>query len=130
MATGAAVQAKIKAVLARLNATPRVVKLRETTQTTGNPLLGIGTVVVTDTTVSPQPAAELVRAEEVTGSGGLLQPGDWRFIFDGTIAESQLRTKQILFGNEVLTIVHVEPYALQGVTVGYSVIGRTVTTRT
>lgn len=130
MASGAQVQAKIKAVLGQLQATPRVVRFREVTQTGGNTVLGIGgTVTTTDTDIDPQPAAQMVTSETIAGSGGLLLPGDWEFTFDGTINETNFRTKQILFGDEVLNIVHYEPYALQGITVGYTVIARTVTPR-
>jgi hypothetical protein len=130
MATGAQIQAKIKSVLDRLQATPRVVRFREVTQTGGNDLLGIGgTVTVTLSAIDPQPAAELVRAEEITGSNSLLQPGDWRFIFSGDTSEDDLRTKQLLFGDEILNIVHVEPYALGTVIVGWGVIARTVQAR-
>ncbi len=130
MASGAQVQAKIKAVLAKLQATPRVVQFREATQVGGNERLGIGNLLaVTVTPITPQPAVELLKAEEIVGSGGILMPGDWRFIFSGDMAESDFRTKQLLFGDEILNIVHIEPYVLYGVIVGWGVIGRTVQTR-
>lgn len=132
MATGAQVQAKISAKLGQLQATPRVVKLRQQTRTGGNSLLGIGgTVQTVDTVVSPQPAAMMVKAEEIADkTSGLLQPGDWEFVFAGTTSEAALREQQILFGDtEVLNIVHVEPYALNGITVAWRVIARTVQTR-
>jgi hypothetical protein len=133
MATGASIQAKIKAVLAKLQATPRVVKFRTVVQTGGNTRLGIlgiaGTLTVTETAITPQPAAELLVAEELTASGVLLMPGDWRFIFSGDMAEADFRSKQLLFGTEILSIVHVEPYVIYGVNVGWGVVGRTVQTR-
>jgi hypothetical protein len=130
MASGAQVQAKIKAVLGKLQATPRVVQLRSVTRSGGDDLLGIGGVVVESLTpVTPQPAAQLLAAEEIMSSGGLLMPGDWKFIFAGDTPESELRTRQILFGDEVLNIVRVEPYALGGVVVGWGVIARTVRPR-
>lgn len=131
MATGAQIQAKIKAVLEKLQATPRLVQFRSVSQAGGNSRLGVGgTVTETLTAIEPQPAAELLKAEEINSSGGILMPGDWRFIFAGDTVESDLRTKQLLFGDEVLNIVQVEPYALGGVIVGWSAIGRTVKTRT
>lgn len=130
MATGAQIQAKIKAVLSKLKATPRTVQFRSISQSGGNTRLGIGgTSTVTLAPISPQPAAELVKAEEITGSGGLLQPGDWRFIFSGDTSETDLRTKQLLFGTEVLNIVQVTPYAIGGMIVGWEVIARTVQAR-
>ena len=131
MPTGAQVQLKIKSVLDRLQATPRTVQFRSVVQTGGNTLLGIGgTSTVTVTDIDPQPAAQLIQAEEINSSGGILLPGDWRFIFAGDTAESDLRTKQLLFGTEILNIVHVEPYALGGVIVGWGVVARTAKTRT
>ena len=130
MATGSQVRAKIQAKLAALNATPRTVSFRTMTRTGGNPLLGIGgTVTYTDTVADPQPAAELIRAEDIAGSGGLLQPGDWSFTFAGTIPEETFRNSSLLFGTEVLNIVQVSPYALNGVIVGWGVIARTAQTR-
>jgi hypothetical protein len=130
MATGAQIQAKIQAKLAALNATPRVVSFRTMTRTGGNPRLGIGgTVTYTDTVADPQPAAELVKAEDIAGSGGLLQPGDWMFTFSGIIPEETFRTSSLLFGTEVLNIVQVSPYALNGIIVGWGVLARTATTR-
>jgi hypothetical protein len=72
----------------------------------------------------------LVKSEELAGTSGLIQPGDWEFVFAGTTAESTLRTHQILFGDtEVLNIVQVEPYALNGIVVAWRVIARTAQTR-
>jgi hypothetical protein len=130
MATGSQVSAKIKAVLDRLQATPRTVQFRSVSQTGGNERLGLGgTVTVTLTAIDPQPAAELIKVEEISSSGGILLPGDWRFIFAGDTDEDDLRTQQLLFGDEVLNIVHIEPYSLGGIVVGWGVIGRTTKTR-
>jgi hypothetical protein len=131
MATGAQLQSKIKAVLAKLQATPRVVKFRQLTRTGGNTRLGIGgSVAYTDTLADPQPAAQMVKAEELANSTSLVQPGDWEFTFAGSIDESMFRDKQILFGDtEVLNIVQYEPYAMNGIIVGWRVIARTVKTR-
>jgi len=131
MATGAQVRAKIKAVLADLRASSRTVKFREVTYVGGNSMLGVGgTATETLTVVTPVPAVETVTAEEVNSSGGLLQPSDYRLTFDGTIAEANFRTKQLVYGDEVLNIVHFEPYTLRGVIVAWGVIGRTVRPRT
>jgi hypothetical protein len=131
MATGTQLRAKIAAKLALLQPTPRVVKFRQETRTGGSSLLGIGgTVTTVDTLAVPQPAAQLVKSEELAGTSGLIQPGDWEFVFAGTTAESTLRTHQILFGDtEVLNIVQVEPYALNGIVVAWRVIARTAQTR-
>lgn len=131
MASGAQLQSKIKAVLAKLQATPRTVKFRELIRTGGNPRLGIGgTVTYVDTLADPQPAAQLVKGEQLANTTSLVQPGDWEFTFAGSIDESMFRDKQILFGDtEVLNIVQYEPYAMNGIVVGWSVIARTVKTR-
>lgn len=131
MATGLQLQAKIKAVLAKLQATPRTVQFRQLTRTGGNARLGIGgTVAYTDTLADPQPAAQMVKAEQLANTTSLVQPGDWEFTFAGSIDESMFRDRQILFGDtEVLNIVQYEPYAMNGIVVGWSVIARTVKTR-
>lgn len=131
MASGAQLQSKTKAVLAKLQATPRTVKFRELIRTGGNPRLGIGgTVTYVDTLADPQPAAQLVKGEQLANTTSLVQPGDWEFTFAGSIDESMFRDKQILFGDtEVLNIVQYEPYAMNGIVVGWSVIARTVKTR-
>jgi hypothetical protein len=130
MPTGAQLQARIKAVLLKLKATPRTVQFRSIERTGGNDLLGLhGTTTETLTAVTAV-AAELVVADQVNSSGGLLQPGDWRFIFAGDTAEADLRTKQILFGDEVLNIVQIYPYAFDEVMAGWEVIARTVKPRT
>lgn len=131
MPTGIGFRDKIKSILGQLQATPRIVSLRDVTVTGGNTRLGLGgTRTVTDTVVDPQPAAQKLGASEVANIGGLAEPGDWWFIFDGTIAEATLRNRQIVFGDEVLHIVQIDPYAFKGVVVGWSVIARTITART
>lgn len=131
MATGSQLRSKISAKLATLNATPRVVKFRQQTRNGGNTRLGIGgTVSTVDTLASPQPAAQLITSEDIASPSSLLQPGDWEFIFAGTITEDTLRSQQILFGDtEVLNIVQIEPYPLNGVVVAWRVIARTAQTR-
>ena len=131
LATGTQLRTKIAAKLAGLSATPRVVKFRQETRTGGNTRLGVGgTVTTVDTVVDPQPAVQMVKAEELAGTTSLLQPGDWEFLFAGTTSEDTLRTHQILFGDtEVLNIVQVEPYALNDVVVAWRVIARTAKTR-
>lgn len=131
MASGAQIRSKISSKLASLQATPRVVKFRQQTRVGGNTRLGIGgTLNTVDTLADPQPAAQMVNAEELAGTSSLLQPGDWEFIFAGTTTEDTLRTQQILFGDtEVLNIVQVEPYTLNGLVVAWRVIARTAQTR-
>ncbi len=131
MASGTQLRSKIAAKLSALQATPRVVKFRQETRTGGNPRLGIGgTVTTTDTLADPQPAAQMVAAEQLANATSLIQPGDWEFVFAGTTSEDTLRTQQILFGDtEVLNIVQYEPYALNGIVVAWRVIARTVQTR-
>ncbi len=131
MITGAAFRAKVTKLLTDVQATERVVQFREVTRTGGNALLGIGgTVTNTDTAIVPQPAVSQVTAEEIAGGSGLIQPGDWKFIFDSQVPEATLRNRLILFGDEVLQIVRIKPYPFQGAPVAWSVIARTVTTRT
>src|ERR1044072_3727281 len=99
MASGAQLRTKIAAKLSAIQACPRTVKFRQETRTGGNPRLGIGgTVEVTDTLADPQPAAQMLTAEEIAGTGGLLMPGDWEFVFAGTISEDTARTPHLPFG--------------------------------
>jgi hypothetical protein len=132
MASGSQLRATIASKLSALNATPRLVKFRTTTRVGGNSRLGLGgTVTATDVTADPQPAAQMMRSEDLANTAGsLIQPGDWEFTFAGTLAEEVLRQSQILFGDtEVLNIVQYEPYALNGIVCAWRVIGRTAQTR-
>jgi hypothetical protein len=131
-ASGTKLRATIAAKLAGLSATPRVVQFRQQTRTGGNSRLGIGgSVSVTDTLADPQPAVQMVKSTDILASGSnLIQPGDWEFLFAGTLPEATIRQSQILFGDtEVLNIVHYEPYALNNLVVAWRVIGRTVRTQ-
>lgn len=131
MPTGPQVLAKVVAALTKANPSPRVVQFRQVTQTGGNTRLGVGgTTTVTTSEISTQPAVEAVTSEDIGSSAGRVQPGDWRFTFAGDVEESDLRTKQILYGDEVLNIVDCQPYAFGGTIVGWSVIARTSQTRT
>lgn len=131
MASATQIRDKVKAILTRFQATSRIVKFRQVTVTGGNTLLGIGgTRTVTDTLCTPQPVVEAISSEEIAGSGGLLLPGDYRMLFDGTVPETTLRNRQILYGDEVLDIAHVIPVPLGGISVAWQVICRTVKTRT
>ncbi len=131
MASATQIRSKVKSILARFQATSRVVKFRQVTVTGGNTLLGIGgTRTVTDTLCDPQPVIEVISGEEIAGSGGLLQPGDFRILFDGTVPEATLRNRQLLYGDEVLDIVRPIPVPLGGIAVAWQVIARTVKTRT
>lgn len=127
MASGPAVQAKVAAVLTKLNPTSRVVKFRELVATGGNQLLGLGVDNnVVDTLVDPPPSVEVLAASEVSISGGLYQLGDYRFTFAGTVAESVIKNSLILYGEELVQTVHIVPYALGGIVVAWSVVGRSV----
>lgn len=128
MPTGIQVQAKIKSTLDRLNATSRVVSLRNVSHTSGNALLGLGqTQTVTDTVLTPQPAVETVNAEQIAVVGGdRIQLGDYLFTLDGTIAESTFKTQMLVYGTEVLKIVHYEPFALDGLVMAWQVYARGV----
>jgi hypothetical protein len=129
MATSAQILAKVQALLTKLHATPRVVQFRSVGRTGGSDLLGIGgTVTVTLTAIDPQPAVEPIKLEEVNGSAGVLQPGDWRFIFAGDVAENDLKTKQLLFGSEILNIVQYRPFPIYDGIVAWEAIGRSVGT--
>lgn len=126
MSTGETLRAKAKSLLAKFQATSRVVQFREVTQTGGNTRLGAGGITTaTLTPIDPQPAVMQVSAEDISRLGAKVQPGDWEFIFDGTIPESEFQAKQILYGDEVLHIVQYEPYPMNGIVVAWSVIGRT-----
>jgi hypothetical protein len=124
---GSVVQSKIAKVLKRLGATSRVVQFRSMTATGGNATLGLGrTVTSADTPVDPQPAVELVKLEEIAGGGSLLQLGDYRITFAGSVPESTLTSSEILYGTDILKVVSYEPVPLNGVIVCWRVIARTV----
>jgi hypothetical protein len=127
MASGLAVRAKIRSALRKLSATSRPVYFRTRTVTGGNQLLGIGsTVTVSDALVDPQPAVELLSAEQIAASGGLYQAGDYGLVFDGSIAESTFQTKQLVYGSDVLAIVRYEPAVINGTVVAWTITARSV----
>lgn len=131
MATSAQILAKVQALLTKLQATPRLVQFRAVSRTGGSELLGVGgTVTTVLTAINPQPAAEPISLEEINSSAGGLMPGDWRFIFAGDVSETDLKTKQILFGTEILNIVQYRPFPIYGGIVAWEAIGRTVGART
>lgn len=127
MASGASLQAKAAAVLAKVNATDRVISLRTTTTTSGNATLGINVgVSYADQVLDPQPAIEQLTAVEVVASGGQYQLGDYRLTISGAIDEATLRTSTILYGDEVLKIYDSTPQTFQGVVVVWVVLARSV----
>lgn len=127
MATGKALQNRVGALLKRLNATSRVVKLRNVTTSGGNTVLGIGgTVTTTDTVADPQPAVELLDADVISNSNGLYQVGDYRFFFSGAIPEATLRNRLIVYGDEILKVIRFDPVSLGGVVVVWEVTARTI----
>lgn len=126
MASGQALQGRIGKLLKRLNVTHRTVKLRDVSTSGGNSLLGIGgTVSTTDTVVDPQPVVSLAEAQVIANSGGLYQLGDYEILFSGTIAETTLRNRLVVYGDEVLRIIHIEPVVFGGVVVVWRVMTRT-----
>lgn len=128
MPTGLQVRTKISNALAKLEATSKTVSFRNVVHSSGDALLGLGqTETVTDTVISPPPAVELLSAEDVARLGGdRFQLGDYLLTLDGSIAESTLQSRMILYGTEVLKIVHYEPSALDGIVVAWQVYARGV----
>jgi hypothetical protein len=127
MPSGAAIQSRIAAVLRKMNATSRIVSLRQVTETGGDPQIGLpGQVTFTDTVADPQPAVSLVSAEEVGASGGFYQLGDYKLIFSGTTPETSLRTSLLLYGDEVLKVTRINPMAVSGLVVAWEVMARSV----
>jgi hypothetical protein len=125
MASGPGLKAKANGLLKRFNATDRVVKLRQITKSGGNSRLGIGeTTTVTDTALDPPPAVSLVEHHMVRVSGSLFQQGDYQFIISGDYTESRLRNSLIVYGDDLMKIIHIEPYAMTGVVVVWRVIAR------
>lgn len=126
MATGASVLAKVTSVLRRTHVTSRVVKFRQVLVRHGNPLLGIGQERANvDTVVDPQPVVDLIKPEDVAAAGNLLQLGDYKILFDGNVTEAQIRSQEILYGNDVLKVVSYEPIVFDNTIVGWDVIART-----
>lgn len=129
MASGASLQTKIKNLLAKLDASGRVVSFRQVSTSGGSSLLGVGqTTLNIDTVCSPQPAVQLLRADEVAVSGGVYQMGDYRLTFDGTVPETTFRTSLIVYGDEVLKPVTWTPSAIYGVAIAWQVIARSIKT--
>jgi hypothetical protein len=127
MASGASIQAKITAVLQKLNATHRLVYFRTVNTSGGNSLLGLGeSVANSDTEASPQPAVQTLSTDEIATSGGLLMQGDYRMIFSGAELEETLKTSLIVYGEEVLRIVKYTPAAIFGTVAAWDVIARSI----
>lgn len=125
MSRGTAIRAKIANALGRVQATPFEVKLRSVVRTGGNALLGIGeTATATDVVVSPQPSVRQMTSEEIASSGGLLQAGDYRFVFSGDLERSTLATHQIVYGDKLLSITRVRESVLFGTVVAWIVTAR------
>lgn len=127
MASGAQVQGAIKRALKRLNATTRVVKLRQVTRVGGNNRLGLGQDVdFTDTLCDPQPSVEYVSQSEIASSAGIFFVGDIRFTFAGDIPEATMKQSLIVYGTDVMKMVTCEPRPLFGVNAAWHVVGRTI----
>lgn len=125
--TGAQLQAKVSKVLAKVNATARPVWLRSTTVAGGNAVLGIGQASTTvDTFMSPQPVVTLFKADDVAGSGGLIQFGDYRVIVAGSYTEAQLLATELLYGSDVLKVLSATPYPFAGVIAAWELVARAV----
>jgi hypothetical protein len=126
--SAAAIQAKVTAILAKVQATSKVIRLRTIESAGGNARLGLGqSQVATDVDVVPQPVIERIAAEEISTSGGLYQPGDYRLTFDSSVTERDLRDGFITYGDEVLQAKEVTPVVLYGAVVAWTVVARTVT---
>jgi hypothetical protein len=127
MSAGSNLQKKVSALLKRLDASARVVSLRQVTTTGGNTLLGIGgRVTTTDTVCDPQPVVTLLDADIVAHSGGIYQVGDYELMFAGDIPEATLKSRLIVYGDEVLKIVKMDPVAMNGIVAVWKVTARTV----
>lgn len=127
MPSGAVIQAKIAKVLTKVGATYRVVTFRDSHPVGGNALLGVGqTTITNDVAIDPQPAVETLSVEEVASGGALLQLGDYRFVFSGTVPEAQIKTSNIVYGSDILKIVSYKPAVLFGTVIAWEVIARTI----
>jgi hypothetical protein len=127
MATAQSILNKTIATLRKVNATAKPVQFRHVSMTGGNATLGIGgTTQVDDVDVDPQPAVEKISAVEVAGSAGVLQLGDYRMTFAGTVDEATLQNDVILYGSDILKIKSYDPQPYQGVVIAWVVIARAV----
>lgn len=127
MPTGSGLQQRVTAILTRLQTIRYPVVLRLTTRTGGDPDLGLGgTTVVEDTVVNPPPSVEMVPTDLVVTSGGLYQPGDYKFTFSGSVPEDLLRKAAIVYGEETMRITQMEPMVFGGTVVAWEVFARTV----
>lgn len=127
MPSGAALLAKVSAVIRKTHVTYKVVSFRTVLTRNGNALLGVGqTRANLDEVVDPQPVVEIVNQEDVGVSGSLLQLGDYRIMFDGNVLETSLQTCDILLGESLLKIISYVPIIFDNTVVGWQVIARTV----
>lgn len=125
MPSGASVRDRVRSALTRVRASDRDVYLRTESVVAGNSLLGIGVEVeAADTLIETPPVARQVTFDEVQTSGGLYQPGDYRFVFDGSVDEHALLTSLIVYGDEVLQVVRVDRSVFGGVVVAWRVTAR------
>lgn len=124
---GLVVRNAVSKVLAQVNATSRPVKFRVVARTGGNSILGVGqTITNIDTLVAPPPVVDYIKEEEVAGGAGLIQLGDYRILFAGSVPETTLQVSFILYGTDVLKILSYQPAVLGGVVAVWQVLARTV----
>lgn len=110
-----------------MNATARPVKFRQVQRVGVDETLGVGgTVSVIDTLVDPQPSVKQISAAEVASTNGLLQLGDYRMTFAGTVPESTFQDDLILYGTDVLKAKSWVSSPFQGVVIKWTVIARAV----
>lgn len=122
---GAAIQAKVKAALAKLNATSEVWKFRQVIHSGGKSRLGLhDSTDVIDIELDTPPAEETVSAEDVANSNGLVIAGDLRLTIAGDVDKETLRTHLMVRGDDVYRIVDYRPFAIDRTVVGWQVIVR------
>lgn len=129
-------RAKAEGLLRKFQATSQVVKLRRNLQTGGSALLDIGGVnTEEDTVVEPQPVVTVVtnlfghHATMLGAAGVLAQMGDYLIIFSGGIDEDIIKSSVIVYGDEILKMIAIEPVAMSGIVVIWKIVARAVKPR-
>lgn len=127
---------RVDGALKRIKGMANPIYVRTFTQLDGDPLIGRDTTQTTDTLLDPQPAYSQLSARDVvylTSGGKRVTADDYRITLSpSSISESVLQDPTTQFvikdgsSEEVLKIIYESGKGLQGTTVVWQVIARSV----
>jgi hypothetical protein len=136
MSLASAVISKVNSALTTVKATDRVVCKRLLSRGGGDPLIGrVGSVVVTDTVLNPQPAVFRQPVEITTSQTSRSSVSTYSIIASpDSLSESDLSNKDIIlvFKNNAGTLLEevfinsFVPYVIDGTVVGWKITARSV----